>query len=130
MTPLNEAEAGYLQSEFTRIRQNFNLLDLYGAAIVESILVKVDQDVVVFTQQESGVIQAVMVYNIEGLARLTDPRLQHILMHQNHQGFGAPGNPGPTNKPPSVGGNIATIFFNPGIQYRLCQSILGKLSGS
>ncbi len=130
MTPLTNAEIGYMQSEFTRIQQDFKLRELYGEVIINSIVSKVDASLPNFTNQENRLIQWHLQWKLEGLTRLTDQRLQHILMTQNHQGFGAPGNPGPTNLPPSVGGAVGTNFFDPSVQYKLCLSIISKLSGS
>lgn len=129
MTPLDLAELGFLQSEFTRILQDFKLQELYGLATVQSIVAKVDANSDAFTSQENRTIQWHLQWKLEGLTRLTDQRLQHILLTGSHQGFGAPGNPGPTNLPaPGVGGKIGTNFFNPAVQYKLCLSIISKLS--
>jgi len=67
----------------------------------------------------------------EQLARLTDPRLQHILQGQCNQGFGAPGSTGssPGSTDLGVGGNCGNHFFHSGFQYQLCKSILDKLEG-
>ncbi len=130
MITLTDRERIFLYNEFITIVQNMQLRELYGEVVCKSILSKIESTVVSFTQQESNLLQSYLVYRKEGLGRLTDKRLQHILMTQNHQGFGAPGNPGPTNLPPSVGGNIAENFFNPYTQYNLVLSILNKLVGS
>jgi|SRR5208337_1216607 len=130
MITLTDVERQFSYNEFVTLWQDANQRELYGEVVVRSILDKLESNVLSLTEQESRLLQTYFLYRKEGLARLTDKRLQHILMNQNHQGFGAPGNPGTTNLPPSVGGNIRENFFNSYTQYNLVVSILSKLVGS
>lgn len=130
MTIFSEDERRFLFNEFTELNQNANQRDLYGSAIVTSVLRKLTGTSVDFTPSESAVIKYYLVYRKEGLARLTDKRLQFILQSQNSQGFGAPGVGGPSKVggPGGGGSGDKNRFFNSYTQYNFCISIIEKLN--
>jgi hypothetical protein len=126
---LTEDERRFLRNEFLEVYQNDNLRSLYGLDQVQSILSKLQLTSIIVTSQENSLLQSYLTYRKEGLARLTDQRLQHILQSQNSQGFGAPGVGGPSKVggPGGGGGGDKNHFFNPYTQYNYCVSILSKL---
>lgn len=126
-----EGERSFVFNEVMRLHQDANLRSLYNDTVIQSILSKFQSIVVSLTEQERRLLQFFMNDRREVLARLTDQRLQHILVAQSHQGFGAPGAQvaGPGNAG-GAGGGAHENFFNSGKQYTLCLSILGKLLGS
>lgn len=127
-----EKEREFLWQSLNTIWQDYNQRTLYGETVIRSLLDKLQSVEVTFSETEARLIQFLMRDRAEQLARLTDPRLQHILQGQCNQGFGAPGStgssPGSTNL--GVGGNCQNHFFHSGLQYFLCKEIIFKLMGS
>lgn len=125
-------EREFLWQSLNTIWQDYNQRTLYGETVIKGLLDKTLSTEVTFSEVEGRLVQFLMYDRVEQLARLTDPRLQHILQGQCNQGFGAPGStgssPGSTNL--GVGGNCGNHFFHSALQYLLCKSILHKLKGS
>lgn len=131
MLTFHEQEREFLWQTVNTIWQDYNLRTLYGEPIVQSLIYKLRSTTVSLTESENRVLQYLVYDRKEQLARLTDPRLQHILHNQNNQGFGAPGENGapPGSTHTVSGGNGASGFFHSGLQYWLCKSILEQLMG-
>lgn len=116
MITLTEDERAFLQTQVIERFQNAYFRSIEGP-VLETIIPKLTSTEVEFTETESLNIQTVLQYFKEGQARLTDQRLQHVLMEQNNQGFGRDH-------------GSKQNWFHSGKQYLLAQSILGKLVGS
>ena len=126
-----ETERSFLWASLNEIWQNYNRRTMYGETVVQSLMSKLQSTSVILTENEVRLAQTLILDREEQLARLTDPRLQHILQGQCNQGFGAPGSTGssPGSTDLGVGGNCGNHFFHSGFQYWLCKSILRKLDG-
>lgn len=114
----SEAERSYLFSEMNTQYQDYNYRSVEGP-LLRSVLDKLVATTVEFTAVENNRCQWWVERRIQVLAGLTRPRLQHILMSQNNQGFAGVGEGGGCNH-----------YFNSSTQYNLCQSIKSKLMGS
>lgn len=128
---LTEIERSFFWATINTIWQDYNQRTLYGETIIKSLLDKLNSTEVTMSEVDNRLAQFLMHDRAEQLARLTDPRLQHILQEQCNQGFGAPGS---TGSPPGStklisDGNCGNHFFHSGLQYWLCQSIVRKLKG-
>lgn len=111
-----EAERSYLFSEINTQYQDYNYRSLEGS-LLAGILTKLISTNVDFVEIENRRCQWLIEERIQVLARLTNPRLQHVLVHQNNQGFAGVGE-----------GGGCDHYFNSGLQYNLCQSIKVKLN--
>ena len=127
----HEQEREFLWASLNTIWQDYNQRTLYGETVIQSLLNKISSVEVTLSETEVRLVQFLMHDRAEQLARLTDPRLQHILQEQCNQGFGAPGSTGssPGSTDLGVGGGCHTNFFHSGFQYWLCKAILYKLRG-
>lgn len=112
---LTEAERSYLYSEINTQFQNYNYRSVEGP-LLQGILNKLISVNVDFTEPETRRCLWLMQWREEALVRLTNPRLQHILVEQNNQGFAGVGEGGGCNH-----------FFHSGSQYNLCKQIISKL---
>ncbi len=113
MITLTEEERSFLFTEINTLYQNWNYRSIEGE-LLKSILDKSQSTVILFNEVESRRIQIMLRSHSEGLAPLSNQRLQHILQTQNNQGFLKSSSP----------------FFHAGKQFQLCQSIINKLMGS
>lgn len=122
-----EPERQYLFAELMTLYQN-GYYRSQEPVLLPQLLNLLQSRQVTFTEQQGCYIQWFLNDRKEVLARLTNPRLQHILQGQNTQGFGTgdSGTPGPGGQ--GVGGSATPYhFFHSGRQYYLCLAIIRKL---
>jgi hypothetical protein len=130
-------EQRYLFSEIMTLFQN-GYYRYYNGPLQQAILVKLGYYqapilTVDFTEEEVRYIQSILENRKDFyLARLGDPRLQHILQGQNTQGFGTGDSGGPPKENKiggqGVGGSAGSYhYFQSTKQFNLCKVIINKL---